>query len=328
MCHFMNHHIGNKLIRTKDEESLNKENITIDSFAKDYSEINKIMNKLKDKIEKEIEEINKCYDIVDERVKKKFEEEHNKLYKEENNLREKFQTEVTKKKEYLQNYLSETDELIGNYNKINKGIKILEKEEKNIIKILSYVSNINKNIKKMDQLIKEFITNLKITFEEEQRKLIYKDYIFNGLPIPKNIKCEDISSDNFKLKWEIDEDKLNKLDKNKIKYKIEINEKVEIKEKDEIKEKKDDDKNEIKNERLHKEFLSSDKSCNINDLSPDAEYEYKIWSIYNDVEGEKSIIQNVKTSKYANFSNILMPPPSQILYPYNINIFLIQKIAP
>ena len=41
MCHFMNLHTGHKLIRTKDEESLNKENITIDSFAKDYSEINK-----------------------------------------------------------------------------------------------------------------------------------------------------------------------------------------------------------------------------------------------------------------------------------------------
>ena len=321
MCHFMNLHIGHQLIRIKDEESLSEENITIDSFAKDYSEINKNVNKLKDKIEKEIEKINKCYDVVDEQVKKKFEEEHNKLYKEENNLREKFQTEVTKKKEYLQNYLSETEELIRNYNKINKGIKILEKEENNIIKKLSYVSNINKNIKKMNQLIDEFITNLKLSFEEEQRKIIYKDYIFNGLPIPKNIKCEDISSDNFKLKWEIDEDKLNKLDKNKIKYKIEINEKVEInekdgiKEKDEIKEKIDDDKNEIKDERLHKEFFSSDMSCNINDLSPETEYEYNICCIYNDIEGEKSKIQNAKTlylQKMQYPQNFFMPGP-QIL---------------
>ena len=288
MCHFMNLHSGHKLIRTKDEESLNKENITIDSFAKDYSEINKIVNKLKDKIEKEIEEINKCYDIVDERVKKKFEEEHNKLYKEENNLREKFQTEITKKKEYLQNYLSETDELIGNYNKINKGIKMLEKEEKNIIKILSYVSNINKNIKKMDQLINEFITNLKISFEEEQRKIIYNDYIFSGLPIPKNIKCEDISNDNFKLQWEIDEDKLNKLDKNKIKFKVEIGEKVENKD------------NDIKIERFHKEFLSSDMNCYINDLSPGTEYEFKISCIYNDIEGETSKIQNAITFHDSN----------------------------
>ena len=181
MCHFMNLHSGHKLIRTKDEESLNKENITIDSFAKDYSEINKIVNKLKDKIEKEIEEINKCYDIVDEQVKKKFEEEHNKLYKEENNLREKFQTEVTKKKEYLQNYLSETEELIRNYNKINKGIKILEKEENNIIKKLSYVSNINKNIKKMNQLIDEFITNLKLSLE------ISSHLMFFGIGRPLNI---------------------------------------------------------------------------------------------------------------------------------------------
>ena len=244
MCRFMNLHEGHKLITTKDEESLNKENITIDFFAKDYNEINKRIYKLKDKIEKEIEEINKCYDIVDKQVKKKFEEEHNKLYKEEKDLREKFETEVTKKKEYLENYLSETDELIKSYDKINKGIKILEKEEKNIIKILSYISNISKNINKMNHLTNEFITNLKITFEEEQRKIMYNDYIFNGLPIPKNIKCEDISSDIFKLMWEIDEEKLNKLDKNKIKYKVEIKEKVE------------NNDNEVGGERFHKEFLS------------------------------------------------------------------------
>ena len=251
------------------------------------------MNKLKDKIEKEIEEINKCYDIVDERVKKKFEEEHNKLYKEENNLREKFQTEITKKKEYLQNYLSETDELIGNYNKINKGIKILEKEEKNIIKILSYVSNINKNIKKMDQLINEFITNLKITFEEEQRKIIYKDYIFNGLPIPKNIKCEDISSDNFKLKWEIDEDKLNKFDKNKIKYKIEIK-KIEEKKEDKKENNEEKKENEDNEGKYQREYLFSDTSCSIKDLHSDTEYEFKICSIYDDIQGEWSRIQKVQ----------------------------------
>ena len=57
MCHFMELHTGHKLIRTKDEESLKKENITIDSFTKDFNEINKNVNKLKDKIEKEIQEI-------------------------------------------------------------------------------------------------------------------------------------------------------------------------------------------------------------------------------------------------------------------------------
>ena len=74
MCHFMELHTGHKLIRTKDEESLNKENITIDTFTKDFNEINNNVNKLKDKIEKEIQEINKFYDIVDNQVKKNLKE--------------------------------------------------------------------------------------------------------------------------------------------------------------------------------------------------------------------------------------------------------------
>ena len=299
-------HTGHKLIRTKDEESLNKENITIVTFTKDFNEINNNVNKLKDKIEKEIQEINKCYDIVDKQVKKKFEEEHNKLYIEENNLRDKFQTEVTKKKEYLENYLSETNELIKNYEKINKGIKILENEEKNMIKILAYVSNINKSIKQMNHLTNEFIKNLKISFEEEQRKIIYKEYIFNGLPVPKNIKCEDISSNNFKLKWEIDEDKINKLDNDKIKYKVEIKKKVE------------NNDNKIKDEKFQKEFIFSDINCTINDLECDTEYEFKICCVYDDIAGEYSEIQKVKTLKLENnLFNLNNPfiPFHQNIYP-------------
>jgi len=63
------------------------------------------------------------------------------------------QNEVTKVKEKLENFLSESNNAIKKIEKINKGIKLIEKdeekdEEKNILKILTYVSNINKNKKK------------------------------------------------------------------------------------------------------------------------------------------------------------------------------------
>ena len=45
------------------------------------------------------------------------------------------------------------------------------------------------------------MSNLKISFEEEQSKVKYNEYFFNGIPIPKEIKFNDISSDSFKLEW-------------------------------------------------------------------------------------------------------------------------------
>ena len=173
-----------------------------------------------------------------------------------------------------------------------------------MIKILAYVSNINKSIKQMNHLTNEFIKNLKISFDEEQRKIIYKEYIFNGFPVPKNIKCEDISCKKFKLKREIDEDKINKLDKDKIKYKVEIKEKVE------------NNDNKIKDEKFQKEFIFSDINCTINDLECDTEYEFKIYYAYDDIDGEYCEIQKVKTLKLENNPFNLNTP--FIPFPQNI----------
>ena len=73
---------------------------------------------------------------------------HEKLLKEENEMKEKLQIEVTKVKEKFENFLSELNIEIKISERINKGIKKMENEEKNIIKILSYVSKINKTQKK------------------------------------------------------------------------------------------------------------------------------------------------------------------------------------
>ena len=129
------------MIEINDEESLKKENITIELFAKEY--IQK-PNNLKNKIEKEINEINNSYNNIKNKINRKFKEEHEKLIKEENNLIEKLQYEVTITKENLEKYLSESNEVIENYERINKGIKLLEKENKNMIKELSYITKLIK----------------------------------------------------------------------------------------------------------------------------------------------------------------------------------------
>ena len=62
---------------------------------------------------------------------KSFLKKHEKLLKEENDMKEKLDNKVTKVKEQLENYLSELNNEIKLNERINKGIKKLEKDENN-----------------------------------------------------------------------------------------------------------------------------------------------------------------------------------------------------
>ena len=55
------------------------------------------------------------------------------------------QNEVNKIKEKLEIYLSKSNNNIKINERINKGIKNMENEDKNMIKLTSYVLKINKN---------------------------------------------------------------------------------------------------------------------------------------------------------------------------------------
>ena len=80
----------------------------------------------------------------------------------------------------------------------------MEKEEKKMIKVLSYVTKINKTKKGMKYLFQKLLKNLKISFQENQRKIKYDDYYFIGTQTPKDITFTNISWDNFKYPWKIE----------------------------------------------------------------------------------------------------------------------------
>ena len=116
------------------------------------------------------------------------------------------QNEVTKVKEQLEKFLSKSNNYIKLSEKINKGIKVFEKEnkeEKNMIKILSYITRINKTQKDMKILFQELMRNIKISFQKENNIINYEEYYFNGIPKPKNIEIFDINNDSINIKWEV-----------------------------------------------------------------------------------------------------------------------------
>ena len=222
---------------------MRKENIKYESYIKEF-DFNLEKNiSLKDKIEKEIIKINDLYEKINkelkqiykekyksindaynkklEELKEEYEEKYKKIkeeseyeseiiIKEENNLKETLEKRITETKEKLEKFLLRTSNIIKINEQINKGIKN-NKEEKNIIKKLYYISIINKNIKEMESLPNELIENLDICFKEN--KLIFHEYYFNGFPYPKDIKFN--YDDILNIQWDIDNNNLENIDKKK-----------------------------------------------------------------------------------------------------------------
>ena len=142
----MEFHKNHKLIPINDEESLKKENISIEDFIDELNKYFEKMNKLKEKTENEMIKLDNLFDKSIKDLSKSFEEKHLALTKQEDDIKEKLQNEVTKVKEKLEENLSHYNHLIKSCEKIKKGMKTLEKQEKAMIKNLSYVSKINKII--------------------------------------------------------------------------------------------------------------------------------------------------------------------------------------
>ena len=276
-CLYKNLHLNHKILDIDDEESLKKENITIENSTQEFNLNVEKLTKLKDLTEKEMTEIDKTYDKVNEETTKSFEAKRVKLKKEEDDLKEKLKTEVTKIKEQLEINLSEINNLLKSCEKIGKGIKSLEKEEKIMTKTISYVSKINKNKKEMRILFQQLMKNLKISFIEDQNAIKYEEYYFNGIPTPKNIEFKGVGSNSFKIFWKIDEINILNIDKKEIKYRIEI--------------RKENSKDEFakKYEGNENNYLVSDK------IEKNTTYEIRICSIYKDIISNWSDIHKIKT---------------------------------
>ena len=88
---------------------------------------------LKGKIEEEIIKINNLYEKVNCDLTKSFQRKHEKLNQEEKDIREELQNKVTKSKEILELFLSESNNEINLTQRIKQGLKKLEKEEEKMI---------------------------------------------------------------------------------------------------------------------------------------------------------------------------------------------------
>ena len=279
-------HNNHKVIPINNEELLKKENISIEYSTKQYNEINQKLIKIKDNIEEEIIEIDKLYDKIYDDITKSFQKKMEQLIKKENDLKENLQNEVTKIKEKLEFFLSKSNNMIKINDKIIKGIKSLDNNDINIIKNLSYVSKINKIKKEANLLFQELIKSIKISYEEDKNNIKFDEYFFNGIQTPKNIEFNEINEKSLKLSWNIDNIIFKNVDKNQIKFRVEIR-----------------NYNMNQTEKFKQEYEGNNNNCLIENLNKNTYYEIRICCLYNDLIGPWSKIYKIKTT---NFDSIIL----------------------
>ena len=236
---------------------------------------------LKEKIEDEINKINDLYEKTISDLNKAFKEKHEKLIKQENDIKEKLQNEVTKTKENLENFLTQSNNEIKLNERINTGLKKLDKEEKNMLKILSYISKMNKNSQNMTKLSQELMKSIKFYYNEEESNIKYEEITFSGIPIPIKIEFKDVSIDSVNICWNIDK-KIN----NKIEFRVEI-------------------KQENKNEEFKEIYKGSNTNYIITNLLKNICYEFRICSIINGENGPWTQIKKIKTKNFFYDSHIV-----------------------
>jgi len=78
---------------------------------------------IKDKIEKEIIEIDKLYEKIDKEIIEYYKRKHEELIKKEKEIKDNLQIEVTKTKEKFEEYLSFSNKIIKDIERIIKELK-------------------------------------------------------------------------------------------------------------------------------------------------------------------------------------------------------------
>ena len=150
-------------------------------------------------------------------------------------------------------------------------------KKKNMLKIISYISKINKTQKNMKRLLSEFMKNINFTYEEEKCNIKYEEYYFNGnIYIPKNIQFKEINYNTINLTWNLDlmNNLILNIDKDKIKYNVELKK---------------------ENEQFKQIYEGKNNECNINNLDLNTNYYIRIRSSYDNIKGEWTEEQKIKT---------------------------------
>ena len=238
---------------------------------------------LKEKIENELTKLTDLEEKISKEMKESFIKQHENLTKIEKELNNDLIKKVTVIKDKLENFISESIEIIKGNEKINKYTQYFEKNREksnpDIIKTLSYISEIENNNQKVFHFINESMINMNINFNENTNTLEYIDYYFNGISSPINIQLNEENNNIINISWKIDEQFKILGKAYQSKFNIEIID---------------------KNNNIY-EFEGKETNIEIRNLIYNEVYEFRIRTIYNNEKGIWSEKKKILKNRYGNF---------------------------
>ena len=212
------------MIELTDSNSLEQTNELYEETTSKFNSFFDKAKKLKSLIEYSIDDLNRSIKRTFRKINKEFRSQHSFLSRTRYSLKNELNEKIDNIKEELNNFLKRTENIISSFGKISKLIDNFGDEyESHIIRTWCYISEINKYNEKANDLFEEPKKTLFFTFDDEELKVNYSNYYFDGLPVPENIRVEENEDNKIEVTWENNEDKIKDYsDKNKIEYEIEI----------------------------------------------------------------------------------------------------------
>ena len=154
---------------------------------------------------------------------------------------------------------------------------------------LNLVCSMEGQRRTMEELHRTMMTDFKIGWDSEERKLSFTRTLFNGAPISNNITFSSVLNREIEISWVCDLNRMSEEDQRKVKYAVEA-------------------KKGVDEERGWKEVYSgSGNKCSASGLDRDTEYNVRVKCVIGELQGGWSDVAKVKTK------NIIVNINSSIL---------------
>ena len=174
----------NNIIDITDNNSLEETNELYDETTSRFNSFYDKAKKLKSSIENEIDDLNRCIKRTFRYINKEFRSQHYFLSRTRYLLKNELNEKIDDIKEELNNFLKRTENIISSFGKISELIDNFgDEEESHIIRTWCYISEINKYNERANDLFKEPKKTLLFSFDDEELKVNYTNYYFDGLPL-------------------------------------------------------------------------------------------------------------------------------------------------
>lgn len=223
-CKVKDLHKGHKVV---DLEEIPKDNeiFSASKVNKDFVDALGWSDTLTKKIEAAIENIKREGDEARKKIKQTFEEEHQKLTLEEYSLMKELEGACNECEETLQNNLICMREMCEYNGVLNQVYTKIRKEEGSRLMELNIAVEMEKQRKGVKELQKLRLTDLKVEWNKEGRKLSFTRHFINNNGTIENVVARAISHREIEISWDFKDDTMSEEGKTEVIFNVELRKK-------------------------------------------------------------------------------------------------------